>query len=66
MKVMRFLAVGVTLALAACSKPAATEKPAEVAATPAKPPLVTVNGKPISNELFEAYVKAMTQGKPSQ
>ncbi len=65
MKVMRFLAVGVTLALVACSKPAATDKPADVAAAAAKPPLVTVNGKPISNELFEAYVKAMTQGRPS-
>jgi peptidyl-prolyl cis-trans isomerase C len=65
MKVMRFLAVGATLALAACSKPAATDKPADVAAAPAKPPMVTVNGKPISNDLFEAYVKAMTQGRPS-
>jgi peptidyl-prolyl cis-trans isomerase C len=63
MKVMRFLAVGAVLALAACSKPASTDKPAEVAATPAQPPLVTVNGKAISNDLFEAYVKAVTQGK---
>ena len=65
MKVMRFLAVGAVLALAACSKPASTDKPVETAATPAQPPLVTVNGKPISNELFEAYVKAVTQGKAS-
>jgi peptidyl-prolyl cis-trans isomerase C len=63
MKVMRFLAVGAVLALAACSKPASTDKAAEVAATPAQPPLVTVNGKAISNDLFEAYVKAVTQGK---
>lgn len=63
MKVMRFLAVGAVLALAACSKPASTEKAADAAATPAAPPLVTVNGKQISNELFEAYVKAVTQGK---
>jgi peptidyl-prolyl cis-trans isomerase C len=63
MKVMRFLAVGAVLVLAACSKPASTDKAAEVAATPAQPPLVTVNGKAISNDLFEAYVKAVTQGK---
>ena len=65
MKVMRLLAVGVLLALAACTKPTATDKPADVPAVPATPPLVTVNGKPISNELFEDYVKALTQGKGS-
>src|SRR5262245_41563039 len=64
MKVMRFLVVGAALALAACSKPVATDK-ATVAATPATPPLVTGNGVAISNQLFEDYVKAMTQGKPS-
>src|SRR6187551_2576487 len=64
MKVMRFLAMGAVLALAACSKPASTDKPAETTtATPAQPPLVSVNGKAISNDLFEAYVKAVTQGK---
>jgi peptidyl-prolyl cis-trans isomerase C len=63
MKLMRFLAASALLALAAC-KPAATDKPATPAAA-AKPPLVTVNGKPISNELFENYVKAVTQGKSS-
>ena len=66
MKVMRFLAMGAVLALAACSKPASTDKPAETTtATPAQPPLVSVNGKAISNDLFEAYVKAVTQGKAS-
>jgi len=65
MKVMRFLVVGAVLALAACNKPAAVDKPAEAPAAPAKPPLVTVNGKPISNELFEDYVKAITKGKSS-
>jgi peptidyl-prolyl cis-trans isomerase C len=65
MKVMRYTVVAVTLALAACSKPAATDKAAEPAATPTQPPLVTVNGKAISNDLFEAYVKAVTQGKAS-
>jgi peptidyl-prolyl cis-trans isomerase C len=64
MKLYRLIAVGATLALAACSKPAATDKPADAAATPARPPLVTVNGKPLSNELYEAYAKAMTQGRP--
>jgi peptidyl-prolyl cis-trans isomerase C len=63
MKVIRFLVVGAALALAACNKPPATEKPVEAPAAPVKPPLVTVNGKPISNELFEAYVKAVTKGK---
>jgi len=67
MKVMRFLAVApmmvAALALAACSKPAATETAPD--APPAKPPLVTVNGQAISNELYEDYVKALTQGKSS-
>jgi peptidyl-prolyl cis-trans isomerase C len=63
MKVIRFLALGALVALAACSKPAGTEKPAE-AATPAKPPLVTVNGKAISQELFDDYAKALA-GKPA-
>jgi peptidyl-prolyl cis-trans isomerase C len=65
MKVMRFLAVAGTLALVACSKPAATDKVTAAAAIPAQPPLVTVNGTGISNDLFEAYVKAVTQGKAS-
>jgi peptidyl-prolyl cis-trans isomerase C len=65
MKAMRYLALGVVLALAACSKPASTDKAAEPAATPAQPPVVTINGKTISTDLFEAYVKAVTQGKAS-
>jgi peptidyl-prolyl cis-trans isomerase C len=63
MKVIRFMALGVVLTLVACSKPAATDKPAD--ATPATPALVTVNGKALSNQLYEDYVKALTQGKPS-
>jgi peptidyl-prolyl cis-trans isomerase C len=66
MKFTRFLVVGVTLAIAACSKPAATDKPAEVAAVPPAPAMVTVNGKAISYELYEDYVKALTQGKASK
>ncbi len=64
MKLIRFAALGALLALAACSKTAPTDKAAEVAATPAKPPVVTVNGKAISPEMFEDYVKAVAQ-KPS-
>jgi peptidyl-prolyl cis-trans isomerase C len=64
MKVTRILALGALLALAACSKNATTEKPAEAPATPAKPPLITVNGKALSEQLFEDYVKAVA-GKPS-
>jgi peptidyl-prolyl cis-trans isomerase C len=66
MKVIRFLAVGALLALAACSKPAATDKPADVAATPAKPPLVTVNGNPLSEQLFEEYAKALARKPASE
>src|SRR5262245_51450312 len=64
MKVTRILAIGMTLAMVACSKPAATDKPA-AAVTPPKPALVTVNGKGISNELYEHFVKALTEGKSS-
>ena len=66
MKVIRFVAVGALLALAACSKPAATDKPADVAATPAKPPLVTVNGKPISEKLYEEYAQALARKPASE
>lgn len=66
MKVIRFVAMGAFLALVACSKPASTGKAVETAATaPAQPPLVTINGKAISHDLFEAYAKAVTQGKAS-
>jgi peptidyl-prolyl cis-trans isomerase C len=63
MKVMRFLAAALVVALAGCSKPDATAP--TPAAAPATPPLVTVNGKPISPQLYEDYVKALTQGKAS-
>ena len=64
MKVTRFLALGMTLALAACNKPAA-DKAAEAAAAPAKPPMVTVNDKAISSEFYEEFAKVLTRGKPS-
>lgn len=64
MKLSGLLAASLALALLACSKPAA-EKPAEPAAAPAQPPLVTVNGKAISTQLYEDYVKAVAGGKPS-
>src|SRR5688500_17240796 len=66
MKVIRFLAVGALFALAACSKPAATDKPAEAAATPAKPPLVTVNGVAISQQLFDDYAQAIARKPPNE
>jgi len=65
MKVTRLLAFCALAALAACSKPAA-DKPADAAAaTPPKPPIVTVNGAAISPELYEDYVKLVTNGKTS-
>jgi peptidyl-prolyl cis-trans isomerase C len=66
MKVMRILAVGALLALAACSKPAATDKPGVTAATPAQPPLVTVNGVAISQQLFDEYAQAVTRKPPNE
>jgi peptidyl-prolyl cis-trans isomerase C len=65
MKFTRLLVVGVTLALVACTKPAATDKPASAAATPTKPPLVKVNDKPISVDLYDQFVRALTDGKQS-
>jgi len=61
MKAIRFVAVGVLLALAACSKPATTEKAASAPAVPATPPVVTVNGKPLSTQLYEEYAKALAR-----
>lgn len=61
MKAIRFTAVGVLLALAACSKPAPTEKATAAPAASAKPPIVTVNGKAISEELYEEYAKALAR-----
>ncbi len=64
MKAMRLLSFVTLALLTACSKPVVTEKPA-AAAAPAKPPLVTVNGKALSNELYENYAQTMTNGKAS-
>src|SRR6187549_3700339 len=61
MKAIRFLAVSALLALAACSKPATTEKAAEAPAAPASPTVVTVNGKPISQKLYEEYALALAR-----
>jgi peptidyl-prolyl cis-trans isomerase C len=58
MKVIRYVALGAMLALAACSKKADSDKPV-VAATPAAPPVVTINGQAISQQLFDDYVKAV-------
>ena len=57
MKVIRYVALSALLALAACSKKA-DEKPA-VAATPVAPPVVTINGQAISQQLLDDYVKAV-------
>ena len=61
MKAIRFVVVGALLALAACSKPATTEKAAATPAVPAKPPIVTVNGTGISEQLYEEYGKALAR-----
>ncbi|HEU5135337.1 MAG TPA: peptidylprolyl isomerase [Steroidobacteraceae bacterium] len=61
MKAIRFLGVGVLLALAACSKPAPTEQAAAAPAAPASPTVVTVNGKAISQKLFEEYAQALAR-----
>jgi peptidyl-prolyl cis-trans isomerase C len=53
--------VSALLALAACSKPATTEKAAEAPAAPASPTVVTVNGKPISQKLYEEYALALAR-----
>jgi peptidyl-prolyl cis-trans isomerase C len=58
MKVIRYVALGAMLALAACSKKADTDKPV-TAATPAAAPVVTINGQAISQQLFDDYVKAV-------
>jgi len=63
MKAMRLLSIATFALLAACSKPVATPKTAE--AVPAKPPFLTINGKAISNELYENYAQTMTNGKAS-
>jgi peptidyl-prolyl cis-trans isomerase C len=64
MKVTRILATSVALGcvaltMVACSKKEA-EKPA-VAAAPASPPAVTVNGKPISQKTFEVYAEGLAR-----
>ena len=63
MKRLSLVALGAALLLAAC-KPSGTETAPATPTTPPKPPVVTVNGKPLSAELFEEYVKVVT-GKPS-
>lgn len=64
MKLIRFAALSAILVLAACSKTTPTDQPVDAAAALAKPPAITVNGKAISAEMLEDYVKAVAQ-KPS-
>jgi peptidyl-prolyl cis-trans isomerase C len=62
MKVIQLLALSACIALAACSKNASSDKPAD-AAKPSKPPALTVNGTPVSEEFLDAYAKAVMKGK---
>jgi len=61
MKFSKALPFAALLLLAACSK---APTPDTTAAKPADKPVATVNGEPISHEVFEFYVKN-TAGKPS-
>ena len=63
MKLLKALPLAALLLLTACSKsgaPAATATPA----APADKPVATVNGAPISRQMFEYYAKN-TAGKPA-
>ena len=61
MKAIHFMAMAGLLVLAACSKPAPADKAAAAPAVPAKPPIVTVNGKGISEKLYEEYALALAR-----
>lgn len=61
-----FFCVGGLLLLAACKQGPAGAGPAADEAKPASAPVATVNGKPISRELFEFYVKAASGKKPDE
>lgn len=53
------LAASWVMTLAACSRQGNENQP--VNAPPASPPAVTVNGKPISQEVFEAYAEGLAR-----
>ncbi len=59
MKVSALLATCAALALAACSRNEPAPKAADAA--PASPTVVTVNGKPISQKVFEAYAEGLAR-----
>jgi peptidyl-prolyl cis-trans isomerase C len=59
MKVLAILAACSVLTLAACSRQKEAPKPAD--ATPASPAAVTVNGKPLSQKVFEAYAEGLAR-----
>jgi peptidyl-prolyl cis-trans isomerase C len=62
MKILKGLPFVALMLLAACNK---AMTPADTAAAkPAEKPVATVNGQPISNDMFEFYVKNTT-GKPA-
>jgi peptidyl-prolyl cis-trans isomerase C len=58
----RFVFLAVTLALLAACHPNTT---ATTGPVDNSPPVATVNGKPISRDLYEFYVKGITSGKTS-
>jgi peptidyl-prolyl cis-trans isomerase C len=60
MKILRTLPLAALMLLAACNNKTA---PTADAAKPAEKPVATVNGVPISREMFDYYVKN-TAGKP--
>jgi peptidyl-prolyl cis-trans isomerase C len=59
MKVFAIMAACAALALSACSKQPTAPKPVD--ATPASPAVVTVNGKPLSQKMFEAYAESLAR-----
>jgi peptidyl-prolyl cis-trans isomerase C len=60
MNIVRFSAIGALLLMAACAKQTGSSEPAPSAAKP----VATVNGVPLSHELFEFFTKSVA-GKPS-
>src|SRR5580698_6376556 len=61
MKIPKGLALATLVLLTACNK---GTPPADTTAKPASKPVATVNGTPISRELYDLYVKSVV-GKPA-
>jgi peptidyl-prolyl cis-trans isomerase C len=60
MKILKTLPLAALVLLTACNK---ASPPADTSIKPAEKPVATINGTPISREMFEYYVKN-TAGKP--